>query len=167
MWSSILLWWKQSKHSLILNCHFLLRNWSWKGLCNLPVFTPPPPPPKCLVKVKWVARSCPTQPHGLYGPWNSSGQNIGVGSFSLLQGIFPTQGSNPGLPHCRWTLYQLSHKCLGSSLAARDTLLSTRCWLTDCMTNGVTYYLAEHRGSRSAASPGRILEGEVCPSQVC
>ena len=32
------------------------------------------------------------------------------GSLSLLQGIFPTQGSNPGLPHCRWILYQLSHK---------------------------------------------------------
>ena len=34
----------------------------------------------------------------------------GVGSLSLLQGIFPTQGSNPGLLHCRWILYQLSHK---------------------------------------------------------
>jgi len=33
-----------------------------------------------------------------------------VGSLSLHQGIFPTQGSNPGLPHCRWILYQLSHK---------------------------------------------------------
>ena len=32
------------------------------------------------------------------------------GSLSLLQGIFPTQGSSPGLPHCRWILYQLSHK---------------------------------------------------------
>ena len=50
------------------------------------------------------------QPHGLYSPWNSPGQNIGVGSLSLLQGIFPTQGSNPGLPHCRQILYQLSHK---------------------------------------------------------
>jgi len=50
------------------------------------------------------------QPHGLYSPWNSPGQNTGVGSLSLLQGIFPTQGSNPGLPHCRWILYQLSHK---------------------------------------------------------
>ena len=48
--------------------------------------------------------------HGLYSPWNSPGQNPGVGSLSLLQGIFPTQGSNPGLPHCRWVLYQLSHK---------------------------------------------------------
>ena len=42
--------------------------------------------------------------------WSSPGQNIGVGSFSLLQGIFPTQGSNPGLSYCRWILYQLSHK---------------------------------------------------------
>ena len=43
-------------------------------------------------------------PHGLYNPWNSLGQNTGVGSFSLLRGIFTTQGSNPGLPHCRWIL---------------------------------------------------------------
>ena len=50
------------------------------------------------------------QPHGLYSPWNSPGQNTEVGSLSLLQGIFPTQGSNPGLPHCRQILYQLSHK---------------------------------------------------------
>ena len=38
------------------------------------------------------------------------GQNTGVGSLSFLQGIFPTQGLNPGLPHCRQILYQLSHK---------------------------------------------------------
>ena len=49
-------------------------------------------------------------PHGLYSPWNSPDQNTGVGSLSLLQGIFPTQGSNPGLLHCRQNLYQLSHK---------------------------------------------------------
>ena len=48
-------------------------------------------------------------PPGLYSPWNFPGQNIGVGSLSLLQGIFPTQGSNPGLPHCWRILYQLSH----------------------------------------------------------
>ena len=45
------------------------------------------------------------QPYGLYSPWNSR-----VGSLSLLQGIFPTQGSNPGLPLCRQILYQLSRK---------------------------------------------------------
>ena len=48
--------------------------------------------------------------HGLYSPWNSPGQNTGVGTLSLLQGIFPTQVSNPGLPHCRRILYHLSHR---------------------------------------------------------
>ena len=46
--------------------------------------------------------------HGLYSPWYSQGQN--TQGLPLLQGIFPTQGSNPGLPHCRWILYQLNHK---------------------------------------------------------
>ena len=50
------------------------------------------------------------QPHGLYSPWNSPGQNTGVCSLSLLQGIFPTQGLNLGLLHCWQILYQLSHK---------------------------------------------------------
>ena len=54
------------------------------------------------------------RPHGLYSPWNSPGQNTGMGSLALLRGIFPTQGSNPGLPHCRWVLYQLSHKETGN-----------------------------------------------------
>ena len=49
-------------------------------------------------------------PHGIYSSWNSPGQNTGVGSHSLLQGIFPTQGSNPSLPHCRQVLYQLSYQ---------------------------------------------------------
>ena len=58
-----------------------------------------------------VAQSCPTlQPHGLYSPWHSPGQNTGVDSLSLLQGIFPTQGLNPGLPHYRQILYQVSLK---------------------------------------------------------
>ena len=50
------------------------------------------------------------QPSGLHSPWNSPGQNTGVSSLSLLQGIFPTHGSNSDLPHCRRILYQLSHK---------------------------------------------------------
>ena len=54
--------------------------------------------------------SDPLRPHGLYRLWNFPGQNTGVGSLSLLQGIFPTQGSNPGLTHWKWILYQLSHK---------------------------------------------------------
>ena len=48
--------------------------------------------------------------HGLWGPWNSPGQNTGVRSLFLLQGIFPIQGSNPGLPRRRQILYQLSHQ---------------------------------------------------------
>ena len=49
-------------------------------------------------------------PHWLHSPWNSPGQNTGVGSRTLFQGLFPIQGTNPGLPPCRWILYQLSHK---------------------------------------------------------
>ena len=61
----------------------------------------------CDKKVKVASDSL--WPHGLYSPWNSPGQNTGEVSLSLLQGIFPTQGSNPGLLHCRWVLYQLSY----------------------------------------------------------
>ena len=63
------------------------------------------------VKVR-VSQSCLTlcDPMGLYSPWNSPGQNTEVGSLSLLQGILPTQVSNPGLPYCRRILYHLSHK---------------------------------------------------------
>ena len=60
-----------------------------------------------------LVMSCSLRSHELYSPWNSPGQNIGEGSLSLLQGIFPIQGMNLGLPHCRQILYQLSHK--GSS----------------------------------------------------
>ena len=61
-------------------------------------------------KGKSLSQSDSLQLHGLYSPWNSLGQNTRVGCLSLLQGIFPTQRSNPGLLHCRWILYHLSHK---------------------------------------------------------
>ena len=41
---------------------------------------------------------------------DSPGKNTGVSYHALLQGIFPTQGSNPGLLHCRWILYHLNHQ---------------------------------------------------------
>ena len=47
---------------------------------------------------------------GLYSPWNSPGQNTWVVPFPFSRGIFPTQGLNAGLLHCRRILYQLSHK---------------------------------------------------------
>ena len=61
--------------------------------------------PCAIVK---VAQSCPTLCDPC--PWNSPGQNPGAGSLSLLQGVFPTQGSNPGLLHCRRIFYCLSHQ---------------------------------------------------------
>ena len=50
------------------------------------------------------------QPTRLLCPWDFPGKDTGVGCYFLLQGIFPTQGSNPGLLHCRQILYQLSYK---------------------------------------------------------
>ena len=70
-----------------------------------------------------VTQSCSTLcPHGLEParllcPWNSPGKNIGVGYHFLLQQIFPTQGWNMGLLHCRQILYHLSHQ---GSLLLRD-----------------------------------------------
>ena len=73
-----------------------------------------------LVRTKWLVYWVESEsrlvlcdssrPHGLYSPWSSPGQNTAAGSLSLLQVIFPTPGLNPGLQHCRWILYQLSHK---------------------------------------------------------
>ena len=70
-----------------------------------------------LVCCCWVAsvvsdsvRPHRRQPARLPRPWDSPGKNTGVGHHALLQGIFPTQGSNPGLLHCRQILYQLSHQ---------------------------------------------------------
>ena len=81
---------------LPVKCHYL----AWASRCF--------PIPLSL----WDHNSGKTSlwPHGLYSPWNSLGQSTRVGSLSLLQGIFPAQESNPGLPHCRQILYQLSHK---------------------------------------------------------
>ena len=61
-------------------------------------------------------------PHQLYSPWNSAGHSIGLGSLSLLQEVFLTQGLNPGLLHCRQILNQLNRKgspilCLHSKLS--------------------------------------------------
>ena len=66
----------------------------------------PPQPPLCNAffseSKSHLVVSDSLWPHGLYSLWDSQGQNTGVGICSLLKGIFPTQGSNPGLPHCRW-----------------------------------------------------------------
>ena len=73
------------------------------------------------------------RPHGLYSPWNSPGQNTGVGNLYLLQGIFPTQGSNPDLPH------------LGEFLASWATRKATPPCLPALKKRGVEYTTPKRR----------------------
>ena len=79
-------------------------------------------------------------PHGLYSPWNSPGQNTGAGSLSLLQGIFPSQGSNPGLSNFKLILYQLSHKGSPRILEWVAYPFSRRIFLTKESNQGILYY---------------------------
>ena len=78
-----------------------------------------------------------------------------MGSLSLFQGIFPTQGSNPGLPHCRWILYQLSHQ--GSSrILGWVAYPFSRDLLTQESNQGLLYcrrilYQLNYQGSPSEA----------------
>ena len=58
----------------------------------------------------WLCGHMDCRPPGFSVHGDSPGTNIGVGCHVLLQGIFTSQGLNPGLPHCRQTLYQLSHQ---------------------------------------------------------
>ena len=89
-----------------------------------------------------VTQSCPTlcdlincSPPGSSVHGDSPGKNPGVGCHALLQGIFPTQGSNPGLPHCRWILYHLSHQGSSTTLMVLQVnshlSLQIRAWLVD------------------------------------
>ena len=64
---------------------------------------------KYVVCVSHSVVSDSLQPARLLCTWDSPGKNTGVGCHSLLQRICPTQGSNPGIPHCMQILYQLRH----------------------------------------------------------
>ena len=112
--------WDSPSKNTGVDCHFLLQCMKVKNEVaqSYPTLTDPMDcslPGSSIHRIfqarvlEWGATAFPS---GLYSPWNSPGQNTGVGSLSLLQGIFPTQGSNPGLLHCRRILYQLS--CEGS-----------------------------------------------------
>ena len=72
-----------------------------------------PPLTIAVRKVKVLSHSVLSdslRPHGVLCPWDSPGKNTGVDSHSLLQRIFPTQGLNPCLLHCRRILHCLSHQ---------------------------------------------------------
>ena len=82
-----------------------------------------------------VTQSCLTlfdpmdcSPPGSSVHGDSPGKNTGVGGHALLQGIFPTQGLNPGLPHCRQILYHLSHQ--GSHISQHFTKYVYTCMYT-------------------------------------
>ena len=90
---------------LLLNIFWLIYYFIWIGIM--------------YSKVKSESESCSVMsnslpPHGLYSPWNSPGQNTGVGCPALLQGVFPAQGSNRGLPHCRqiWATTETQSICI-------------------------------------------------------
>ena len=83
-------------------------------------------PRDSIVKVKSLSRvrllvTPWTVAYQLFCPWGFPGKTTGVGCHFFLQGIFPTQGSNPGLPHCRHALYYLSHQ--GSPRLPRDSIV--------------------------------------------
>ena len=105
--------------------------------------------PSVSVFIAWkvkVAQLHPTLCDPLYSPWISAGQNTAVGSHSLLQGIFPTQGLNSSLPHCRKILYQPSHQ--GSPIAWK---IFIHYWMSVCVcvcahacTCGLVYMWCAH-----------------------
>ena len=115
------------------------------------------------MKVK-VAQFCPTlcDPMDYNSPWNSPGQNTGVGSLSIIQGFFPNQGSNPGLLHCGRILYQLSHKGSPRILEWEAYPFARASSLHRNLTGGLLHcrqilYQLSHKGSP------RILEWEAYP----
>ena len=131
-----------------------------------------------FMKVK-VTQSCLTlRPHGLYSPWDSPGQNTGVGSLSLLKGIFPTQESNPGLLNCRQILYQLNQKgnprilkWVAYPFSSRSSRPKNRTWVS-CIAGGfftnwairedqlfgLLYYLEIRGDLKLIESPGYSIE---------
>ena len=84
-----------SLHSFSIFSRILHNSHGLKGKCS--VLARKPSNGFLCESEKLSVVSDSLRPHGLYSPWHSSGQNIGGGSHSLLQGIFPTQGSSPGL----------------------------------------------------------------------
>ena len=83
-------------------------------------------------------------PTRLRRPWDFPDKNAGVGCHFLLQRTFPTQGSNPGLLHCRQMLYHLSHQGnLDSILKSRDITLTTKVRLVKAMVFPVVMYACE------------------------
>ena len=122
-------------HLSVYNQQKLSSMWKWKWLCD---------------------------PMDYNSPWNSPGQNTGVGSLSIIQGFFPNQGSNPGLLHCGRILYQLSHKGSPRILEWEAYPFARASSLHRNLTGGLLHcrqilYQLSHKGSP------RILEWVASP----
>ena len=105
----------------------------------------PPGKPKSVIKWSCSVLSDSLRPHGLQPTrllhsWDFPGKSPGVGCHFLLQGIFPTQGSNPGLLHCRQILYCLSHQRSPGEMQIKT---SVRCHFTSTSIVGVKWHLTE------------------------
>ena len=96
---------------------------------------------------QWIVSNS-LQPHGLYSPWNSPGQNTGVGSLSLLQLIFPTQELNQDLLHCRWVLNQLSYQ--GEPSNEYSGLISFSIDWFDLLAVQETFSLLQHHSLKAS-----------------
>ena len=98
----------------------------------------------CQPKQKWKWKSC-SFVWFFATPWTKESmefpdQTTGVGSLSILQGIFPTQELNPGLLNCRWILYRLIHKgSLNKSKQATRQILTRTKW--SVLTHAMTHFL--------------------------
>ena len=104
------------------------------------------------------------QPTRLFRPWDFPGKSTGVDCHFLLQRIFPTQGSNPGLLHCRQTLYHLSHQ--GSSKTPKMIAILFNRYLLR------TYYVLNFSGGSDGKAsaynevdPGSILGSGRSPGE--
>ena len=132
-----------------------------------------------------VAQSCPTlcntmdcSPPGFFlRPWDFPGKSTRVGCQFLLQGIFPTQGSNPDLPHCRQTLYPLSHQgspwILGGGLVAKSCLTLLTLWTIACQASlSVGFFRQECWSRLPFPSPGDLeprspaLQADSLPTEL-
>ena len=110
-----------------------------EGCSGLPVFSPGD-----LHNPGIEPRSPSLQVDSLPAKSQGKPKNLDVGSLSLLQGIFLTQGSNPGLPHCRHIIYQMSHK--GSPIFFFFFFLSTSPGMWD-LSSSTCARLIESKGS--------------------
>ena len=87
------------------------------------------------------------QPARILLPWNFPGKSTRVGFHFLLQGIFPTQGSNPGLPHCRQTLYHLSHQRLAKEFQKNVYCFIEYAKTFDCLDHNKPWKVLKESGN--------------------